>query len=390
MSIRLIANSILAIGLLGSIVLVVALTDLAQWLYLNYETTFAVWKWKWTIAAVTLLAMVVGLALHVFKVGGKIRKGLWAVSISTIFCTVVGLYLHTYILFGAQPLLTQAKYSNFEQADVFLQPEDDVVVIEVNGAATGFPDKFAINPHVAGAEIGGQKLTMTYCGLSHLGQAFVPEDPDNLPNWGVMTNWANNLVMYDRNNGEPIQQITGTAEYTGRSMSHYPTFRLSYGNFKRAFPDGEVYFNPIEESPWWRKLSFVPFILFAGPFLQRNRDPSTEAMAFPIDRNDDRLHPKTQVYGVRIGGENVVYTKDFVLDNGGVVHANIGGRKIVVAYDADFDSVGAFYTSDNVKSVDVYGNSEIGKLDRVETFQSEVIWGVWQHFMTDTDINRIG
>ena len=205
-----------------------------------------------------------------------------------------------------------------------------------------------------------------------------------------MTNWANNLVMYDRETGEPIQQITGTAEYSDRTMSHYPTFRLSYANFKRAYPDGEVYYNPLQEFPWYRKLAGVPFQVFAGPVLRLNRDPSTNAMAFPIDDNDTRLHRKDHVYGMMIGGENVVYTLDFILENNGVVHATVGGQSIVIAYDEEFDSVGAFYTNTTVSGVDVYGNSDAGKLNRVETFQSEVLWGVWQHFMFDTIINPEG
>ena len=46
MSKKTIANIALGIGFLASVVLVVALTDLAQWMFLTYGMTFTVWKFK--------------------------------------------------------------------------------------------------------------------------------------------------------------------------------------------------------------------------------------------------------------------------------------------------------------------------------------------------------
>ncbi len=66
--------------------------------------------------------------------------------------------------------------------------------------------------------------------------------------------------------------------------------------------------------------------------------------AFPTIREfDERLPRKALIYGLNVGDDYVAYTREFIVSHGNLVNAQIGGRNIVIAYDPQYDMVGAFY-----------------------------------------------
>jgi hypothetical protein len=87
----------------------------------------------------------------------------------------------------------------------------------------------------------------------------------------------------------------------------------------------------------------------------------------------------------------VCYTDDFIAENDGLITTTIGGRDIVVAYDPKYESVGAWYNNSGVPvtHIDFFGESDQGKLKRVETLKSGMFWHVWVEFFQHTDINRV-
>jgi len=68
----------------------------------------------------------------------------------------------------------------------------------------------------------------------------------------------------------------------------------------------------------------------------------------------------------------------------------VGGRDIVASYDNTYESLGIFYndTGETIKEVDFFGNSDHGKLQRVETVKAGSFWHAWANFFRQTDINR--
>ena len=52
----------------------------------------------------------------------------------------------------------------------------DVTIYEIDGIARAHPDQQVLRPHVAGgAPVNDKEVVMTYCGLTNLGMAYVPE-----------------------------------------------------------------------------------------------------------------------------------------------------------------------------------------------------------------------
>ena len=110
-----------------------------------------------------------------------------------------------------------------------------------------------------------------------------------------------------------------------------------------------------------------------------------------MTREDPRLPNKTYVWGINIGDDAVCYTEDFIVEQGGVVNAVIGERKVVIARDPIYESVGAYYNDGDapVTSIDFFGNSDQGVLRRVERLKAGLFWHVWAEFYPNTDIDRV-
>ena len=105
---------------------------------------------------------------------------------------------------------------------------------------------------------------------------------------------------------------------------------------------------------------------------------------------DDRLPNKTYVWGINTGTDAVCYTEDFITEQGNLVNATIGGRVVVIARDPGYESIGAWYNpgTEPVNSIDFFGDSDQGRLERVETLKPGMFWHVWVEFFPQTDINR--
>jgi hypothetical protein len=212
-----------------------------------------------------------------------------------------------------------------------------------------------------------------------------------------MTQLRNNLVMWDTNSGEPVQQFWGSMESDGEhgpAMREWPTLRMPFGSFRELYPDGEVFINGIRQQSdnflvrLWDTVVRDGMMLHAVRTLQWQSDNP----AFPtIKEFDDRLGKKQLVYGINVGDDYVAYTKQFVQQQGGPLNVKIGGKPLVIYYDEEYDSIAAYYNDSGlpVHSVDLFGHSDRGELTRVETMKSAIFWFIWYDFHKRTDVNRV-
>lgn len=116
-----------------------------------------------------------------------------------------------------------------------------------------------------------------------------------------------------------------------------------------------------------------------------------DAPAFPtIKHFNDRLANKTKIYGANIGEDYVAYTEPFIREHDNLLNIEIGGRDIVVAFHEEFDSVGMYYndTGIPVSRIAFGGESDHGRLPRLETMKAQAYWVVWQNFFPQTEVNR--
>jgi hypothetical protein len=300
---------------------------------------------------------------------------------------------YVWVHVGLRNQLNTAQFYPIEEAMKYVNPATSVLVMENAGVARAHPDHELLRPHLAGNDdgLGGENVAMTYCAMANLGVAYTPELDGEKIELEVLAQHGNNLILRDESTGEPIQQIYGYRDRDGvgsPGMRQWPTFRMSFRGFQRAYPNGEVFLNKPSKNPLlWLLDQFTELIFSSGIGRQhREEKPVMDNMS----HSDDRLPNKTYVWGINIGDDAVCFTEDFVFQNAGIVNTTIGGRHIVIAYDLEHESLGAWFndSSGPITSIDFFGNSNAGKLERVNTLKPGMFWHVWVEFFQHTDINR--
>ncbi|MEH6581182.1 MAG: DUF3179 domain-containing (seleno)protein [Halioglobus sp.] len=299
---------------------------------------------------------------------------------------------------GLRNQQSKAKFYSIEEAKKLIRPTESVIVLENNGEARAHPDYYIKRPHLAGTPegLGGEKnIIITYCCMTHLGLGYKAEIDGEPQDLTVIAQIGNNLIMRNAE-GEPIQQMYGTRECDGRysdsKMEQWPTYRMTFRGFEKAFPNGEVFVNRIC-SFWQNPFLFLfdhmvemAFLLITVPHHKQ------ESLLFnTMDVIDDRLLLKEQVWGFNVGRDSVAYTEDFIREQNDLINVNVGGRDIVVAYDKNYESVGVYYndSGEPVSNIDFWGESDRGKLQRVENVKAACYWCVWVNYFPETDLNRL-
>lgn len=386
------------------------LADISQWLVQSSrDFTMSVWYNRHILAVFAVGSL---LGAWVLWLGSRALCRKW-VLVSLTFVALFSFfsgYINPHLMFRSQqhtaefvPVSDARPYfeRTFDWARFGWQKHESVddisvIVLETDDGAIAYSDYFILQPHVAtGGSIDDEEVVMTYCGLTNMGIAYSPVIDDQPLELSVMTQLENNLVLWDHNSGEPIQQIWGTMEGAPEKgkMKEWPTVRMPLASFEALYPDGKVFVNEIagfSKNPlaaaWDRLTRHV--MMYNGVSLQWVGDDP----AFPtIKEFDERLPRKSLVYGLNVDDDYVAYTKEFVIESGNIVNTTIGDRPVVIAYDEHYDSVAAFYngTGEPVLAVNVVGELADGRtLERVETLKSEIFWFIWANFFKDTGVNR--
>ena len=337
--------------------------------------------------------LVAALVMGITHLGFEVGPG-W------LFWTALVLILFLYgfpwvwVHLGLRNQADSASFFSIEEAKKYIAPASSVIVIENNGRARAHSDYELMRPHLAGNDKGldGENVVMTYCAMANLGIAYTPEIEGEALELEVLAQHGNNLVLRDNTTNEPIQHIYGQRERDGRNgpgMKPWPTFRMSFRGFQKAYPQGEVFLNRPSSNPFLRLLDMLTDPAFSIGINKQHREE--KPVMDNMSHFDDRLPNKNYVWGINIGDDAVCFTQDFIVENGNLVNTVIAGRSVVIAWDPLHESLGAWYndSGSRVTQIDFFGASDQGKLERVETLKPGLFWHVWVEFFRDTDINRI-
>jgi len=172
---------------------------------------------------------------------------------------------------GLRNQADKASFYSIEEATKFVAPASQVLVIENNGKARAHPDYEMMRPHLAGNDEGldGENVVMTYCAMANLGLGYT--------------------------------HIYGQRERDGRGgpgMKPWPTFRMSFRGFQKAYPEGEVFLNPPSSNPFLRLLDMVTDPAFSIGISKQHREE--KPVMDNMSHFDDRLPNKTYVWGVNM------------------------------------------------------------------------------------------
>ncbi len=364
---------------LFSIFLAVLMTEPGQSLNLPREWVVGYYVNRWFFIVINLVLLA---ALWWLNNKYQFWRRIWMILASTgvVICIIAANFMLPTLFPAYQH---DANYVTVAEADELLSDDAVIYAVEINGETKGYPRKHLEIPHIAGAEIGGEEVVMTFCGLSNLPVVYDQDIGHGRSELGVLLQTHNNLLMVDRESGDLIQQITGSAEFSEKKLKTHPNTMMSWANFKRLYPGAEVFIYEFN-----RPLDSILLALFEGP-MEKQFSEEHGAIFPTLALKDNRLPNKEEIWGLDTGSEQAAFTKAFLIENP-TFQFNLGGNEYVIAYNAEYDSVSLFDRSIDgraidVENIDINGQTSIGKLSKVP-LHNGVFWMIWAHWFPDTKV----
>jgi hypothetical protein len=371
------AVAIITAGL--AIFFAVIMTEAGQFLNIPREWMIGYYSNKWTFIVLNLVFLAL---LWFLNIKYNIWRKLWMylASLGVVISIISANFLMPIIFPTSQ---YTANYVSITEADKILEDDSIIYAVEINGEAKGYPRKHLELPHVAGANIGGEEVAMTFCGLSNLPIVYEQSMLGGKSKLGVLSQTHNNLLMVEMNSGELIQQITATTEFSKKKLKTYPNTMMSWKSFKSLYPKAEVFIHPFE-----RPLDTVLRLMLAGPTVQQFSEEY--GPAFPtLSLKDHRLTNKDQVWGLDAGSEQAAFSKSFFEKNP-IYSFSLGGGEYVIVYDSEYDVVNLFNRSVDGKIIEVTEIDRNGQTPTVklkkEALHNGIFWMIWVEWFPDTKV----
>lgn len=288
------------------------------------------------------------------------------------------------------------------QAD-YLFDDDRVLGLVVNGEARAYPHNILWHHEIVNDVVGGSPVSVTFCPLTGSGVAFRPEVDGTLLDLGVSgLLFANNLVLYDRNDGEvygPQLAIEGSCgSFRGSSLELLPVQEMSWGRWKALNPETRVVSGELR---YGRNYRVYPY---------GNYDDTTNPDLIQPMPVDDARPLKERVLAIRDGSGGRGYPYGELLSMGRTVAINetVAGVPTVIfyesrsgeaalAFDARVD--GNTLTFEANTAAGNWTDLETGSTWRIDGVASEgplagerlrtredaytLFWFAWRHFQPD-------
>lgn len=362
-----------------SIFSMLLMSDVGQFIALPKSWILAYYQSKWIFGGINVLLLGGLWYLHVDR---KIwsRRLMVASTVGVLACIFAANVLNALLFPTKQHTAT---YVSVEEADMVLTDDQVVYALEIDGEVRGYPQDHLELPHVAGVEIGGEQVAMTYCGLSNLPMAIAQDIGHGESDFSVMAQVSNNLILRDNETGELIQQITGTTEFGEERLTVYPNTMMTWGSFKQLYPDAQVFVYSFD-----RLLDPMLRWFFAATLkIQDDRD---KGAAFPtLSLDDKRLNQKELVWGYNTGNDQIAFTHAFAKENP-IYKFEFNDEPLVLVYDSDHQIVTLFsrmLDGEEVafESIDFRGQTESVRLVQ-KSLHNGIYWMVWSHWFTETEL----
>jgi hypothetical protein len=231
------------------------------------------------------------------------------------------------------PAIDDPRFQSAGEAD-WLADDDLVIGVQMGGETKAYPLRVLALHEVVNDEVGGEPVAVTYCPLCRSGLVFDRRVGGETLTFGVSGKLLNaNLVLYDRQTETYWSQLNGSAvvgPQVPRRLTILPSTITTWGEWRASHPDTRVLS---------RNTGFYPTSAYAS-------DPyggyeNSSRVGFGVTGVDDRLHPKTVVYGVAVGNDSVAYPAE-VVEREGVVEDTVGGVPVLLVEDPDDGGVSAF------------------------------------------------
>ena len=200
------------------------------------------------------------------------------------------------------PSIDNPKFAPVSESQ-FVPDTTFVIGLDINGEKRAYPLFIMVWHEIVNDIVGGVPVAVTYCPLCFTNQVFERVIDGKEVEFGTSGKLYNsNLVMYDRLTDSYWSQALGvaiTGELTGYELKRIPFDVISWADWKTLHPDTLVL---TTETGHIRSYGVDPY----GDYYT---DPR---ILFPVEHEDDRMHPKELILGFYEGDVYKAYKQEDV------------------------------------------------------------------------------
>ena len=217
------------------------------------------------------------------------------------------------------PSIDNPVFATAESAH-FMSDSDTVIGLEIDGEARAYPLFILVWHEIVNDVVGGVPVSVTYCPLCYTNQVFERVIDGNVVEFGTSGKLYNsNLLMYDRLTESYWSQALGMAvkgELTGYKLTLIPFDVITWVDWKKIHPDTLVL---TTNTGHIRSYATDPY----GDYYTEPR------IIFPVENNDDRMHPKEIILGFNLEGIHKAYKQNDV-ESSTLINDSVGRTPLLL------------------------------------------------------------
>ena len=221
------------------------------------------------------------------------------------------------------PSIDRPLFVSVEDADEWIADNELVLALTYRGETRVYPLQILVWHEIVNDTIANAPILITYCPLCGSGIAYERILDGKAVEFGTSGKLYNsNLVMYDRKTDTYWSQIDGLAivgELSGQELEAISIDTVVWRNWKVAHPDSLVL---SQATGFDRPYGIDPY----GSYYEDS------FLLFPVESSDDRIHPKTVVFGVEIRGVYAAYREEDLIRLG-VIEDSVNGMRLRISRD---------------------------------------------------------
>lgn len=224
------------------------------------------------------------------------------------------------------PAIDNPKFIMQYQAARWLNPQEPVIAVEINGVARAYPIQILIWHEIVNDELNGKHISVTFCPLCNASLVFDRNVDGEILDFGTTGRLRySDLIMYDRQTESWWQQLTGeglVGEYAGQRLKTINSYIVSFQEFRKAYPNSLVLSRGTGHA---REYGMNPY---------RGYDDINNSPFMIKDPTDPRLPPMERILSVSVNEKHRVYPYS-ELNNQTVINDDFHGVPIVVLSKLD-------------------------------------------------------
>ncbi|MGI9530503.1 DUF3179 domain-containing (seleno)protein [Lutimonas sp.] len=366
---------------LTALIGVLIMTDIGQ--IVGVEKKWVVWYFKNSVT-IQLLSLVFIIAGIVLANKHKFQTKKWAVLLGVAWLLCIGMskYLTPYFLFRSQQYKSEYISISESEKRQYLSGDDRVLVVNHNGVQKAYPPEFIWQAHIFDGDFGDDNVVLAYCVMTNLATPYVNNKDGEGYDFKVLAQTNNNLLIWDTNSDEIIQQITQECEFSKQKLEPIPVLEMTFRGYKKLFPKGEVLYN-VWDSPIEKVVSML--------FDTEETWHGEEWMFKTSNFDDTRLPSKENIIGIRddVNHEQIAFTKEFIKKQG-IYNFEVGDKKLVMVYFPEYETIACYNREKDgqvfdVSAIKIDGNTEYGTLQQ-EYIYNSVLWAVWAYYYPESQV----